>query len=178
MNHRFVWGAALMFATGAPAQVSPYAGEQARTIKSLSDQEQRSLLAGEGAGLARAAELNGYPGPAHVLEHADALALSPAQRASTQALHDAHKARASRLGQSLVEAERALDTAFASRQVDAQRLHRLMAEIGARQAAVREEHLRTHLEQAELLTASQVRQYGVLRGYTAAHPAQHQHHTR
>lgn len=176
MTSRFLWSAALLFAGGAFAQPSPYAGEQARAIKALSEQEQRSLLAGEGAGLARAAELNGFPGPAHVLEHADALGLTPAQRAATQALRDAHRQRAIRLGQALVEAERALDTAFASRSIDAARLQRLTAEIGSRQAAVREEHLRTHLEQTELLTAPQVRQYAVLRGYASAPATHHRHH--
>ena len=37
-------------------------------IKSLSQDDQSALLAGRGMGLARPAELNGYPGPAHVLE--------------------------------------------------------------------------------------------------------------
>ncbi len=36
--------------------------------------------------LAQAAELNGYPGPLHVLELADALELTPEQRARTQSL--------------------------------------------------------------------------------------------
>ncbi len=170
--------AALLGPAAVLAQLSPYAGEQARTIKSLSDQEQRSLLAGEGAGLARAAELNGYPGPAHVLEHAQALALTPEQHAATQALREAHKERASRLGEALVESERKLDQAFASRQIDAQRLSQLMADIAERQAAVREEHLRTHLQQTELLSPWQVRHYAVLRGYAGGHGSQHQpsHH--
>ena len=46
---------------------SPYAGEERREIKSLSPQEIGDYLAGKGMGLAKAAELNGYPGPAHVL---------------------------------------------------------------------------------------------------------------
>jgi hypothetical protein len=58
------------------AQTSPYAGQEQRPIKALSDQEVAALLAGQGAGFAKAAELNGYPGPMHVLELADRLALS------------------------------------------------------------------------------------------------------
>ena len=55
---------------------SPYAGMQARSIKALSEQQIADLKAGRGMGLALAAELNGYPGPAHVLEVADQLGLS------------------------------------------------------------------------------------------------------
>ena len=46
----------------------PYAGQQARPIKSLSDDDIAALREGEGMGMAKAAELNGYPGPAHVLQ--------------------------------------------------------------------------------------------------------------
>src|SRR5688500_491116 len=53
-------------AAGAAESHAPYAGQQSRDIKSLSEQEIAALLAGQGAGLAKAAELNGYPGPAHV----------------------------------------------------------------------------------------------------------------
>jgi hypothetical protein len=39
----------------------PYAGQQARTIKALSDEDIAALRKGEGMGMAKAAELNGYP---------------------------------------------------------------------------------------------------------------------
>lgn len=42
---------------------SPYTGEQAREIKALSADEVNAYLNGQGAGLAKAAELNRYPGP-------------------------------------------------------------------------------------------------------------------
>jgi hypothetical protein len=56
-------------------------------------------------GFAKAAELNGYPGPAHVLELADELVLTPKQRARAQALKDSMKNAAS-LGARLVDTER------------------------------------------------------------------------
>ncbi|MBT2326834.1 hypothetical protein J7E62_31490 [Variovorax paradoxus] len=71
---------ALALSVSAPAQHGPYAGEQQRAIKSLSEKDIADLQAGQGMGLAKAAELNGYPGPAHVLEHADALQLTAVQR--------------------------------------------------------------------------------------------------
>ena len=47
----------------------PYAGLEGRRTKALSEEDAAGLLAGRGMGLALAAELNGYPGPLHVLEH-------------------------------------------------------------------------------------------------------------
>ena len=150
------------------SQDTPYAGQQDRSIKSLSHQDMEDLLAGQGMGLAKAAELNGYPGPAHVLEHAKALALSDAQREATEALMRAHKARARTLGAELVKSERDMDRAFAHGGIDRALLAKLTGDIGKGQAALREEHLRTHLEQTALLTPEQVRRYAELRGYTSA----------
>ncbi|MDZ7748093.1 MAG: hypothetical protein U5K43_03955 [Halofilum sp. (in: g-proteobacteria)] len=53
-------------AAPAAAAESPYAGQETRAIASLSPEEVQGYLAGEGKGMARAAELNGHPGPAHV----------------------------------------------------------------------------------------------------------------
>ena len=47
---------------------APYAGMTTRQVKALSEQQVADLRAGRGMGLALAAELNGYPGPMHVLE--------------------------------------------------------------------------------------------------------------
>jgi len=158
------------------APATPYAGLEQRDIRALSAQQVDDLLHGRGMALALAAELNGWPGPAHVLEHADALHLSPAQRSATEALMAAHQARAIALGQQIVEAERALDRAFRDRTITPTTLDEQTARIGALQAALRAEHLRTHLEQTALLHAPQVARYDALRGYAggAAAPG-HQH---
>ncbi|TFZ06020.1 periplasmic heavy metal sensor [Ramlibacter henchirensis] len=158
---------ASLVASASLAQVGPYAGQQDRAIKALSERDIAELRQGQGMGLAKAAELNGYPGPAHVLEHAAALSLTPAQRSASEALMHGHKARARELGESVIEAERALDNAFASRRVDSALLQRLTSEIGLRQARLREEHLRAHLEQAALLEPQQVERYRQLRGYAS-----------
>ena len=71
------------FAETVP-QPSAYVGQQTRAIKSLSEQDVDDLLAGRGTGFAKAAELNGYPGPAHVLELREPLTLSEAQLGATQ----------------------------------------------------------------------------------------------
>ena len=47
---------------------SPYRGQTSTEIRGLTENEISELRQGHGMGLARAAELNGYPGPRHVLD--------------------------------------------------------------------------------------------------------------
>lgn len=88
-----------------------------------------------------------------------------------------HKATARTLGGQLVDAERALDTAFAQKQIDAQRITELTQRIGQLQATLRAEHLQTHLQQTALLQPQQIERYQSLRGYdkSAGHAHQHTH---
>jgi uncharacterized cupredoxin-like copper-binding protein len=158
---------------GHGAAATPYAGLQSREIKALSPEDTRSLLEGQGMQLALPAELNGYPGPVHVLEHADALQLNPEQRSATQALMHAHKAQARALGEQLVQAERDLDRAFQAKTLTEAELDRRTASIAALQGQLRASHLRTHLQQTALLEPHQVAQYQHLRGYTPVHTQQH-----
>jgi Spy/CpxP family protein refolding chaperone len=160
--------------TGAVA-ASPYAGEQSREIKSLSASEIKALHQGAGMGYAKAAELNGYPGPMHVLELARPLQLSAEQRQASEQLMAQHKATARTLGRQLVDAERALDTAFAQKQIDAQRITELTQRIGNLQATLRAEHLQTHLRQTALLQPQQIERYQSLRGYDKSAGHAHQH---
>lgn len=161
---------------------SPYAGQQARDIKALSPSQTADLLAGKGMEQAKAAELNGYPGPMHVLELAGPLALSPTQTEASETLMARHKAEARDLGGKLVQAERELDAAFAGQRIDAAQVDALTQRIGLLQAQLRGAHLHTHLQQTGLLTAPQVARYAELRGYAAAPgtstPAAGSGHTR
>src|SRR5690242_13138834 len=113
--------ASIAFVTSVHAQ-TPYAGMQTRSIKALSEQQIADLGAGRGMGLALAAELNGYPGPSHVLELADKLELSADQRAGMQRLFDSMKAEAMPLGARLIEQEAELDRQFAARTVTSESL--------------------------------------------------------
>ncbi|MCD6078207.1 MAG: hypothetical protein K0R89_2145 [Ramlibacter sp.] len=155
---------------GHGSAAGPYAGLQDREIKALSEEETRSLLDAQGMRMALAAELNGYPGPAHVLEHAQALALTPSQLAASRSLMEAHKAQARALGERAVAAERALDRAFAARALSEADVDRWTAEIARLQGELRASHLRTHLRQTALLTPAQVDRYQQLRGYAAGRP--------
>lgn len=58
---------------------TPYAGMQNRAIKSLSDSDIQALRRGGGWGLALPAELNGMPGPVHLLELKDQIPLATDQ---------------------------------------------------------------------------------------------------
>jgi hypothetical protein len=57
-----------VFSETTPSLKSKYAGEEKREIKSLSATDIEELQNGKGWGLAKAAELNGIPGPVHLLE--------------------------------------------------------------------------------------------------------------
>lgn len=160
-------------AQGAPAY-QPYAGLGGRAIASLSDAQIADLRAGRGMGLALPAEMNGYPGPSHTLEHAAALDLTAEQRSRTQALFDAMKAEAIPLGERLIAQEATLQRLFASRSVRPETLEDATSAIGRTQAALRTAHLRYHLAMMEVLTPDQVRRYGEIRGYGST-PAGHRH---
>jgi hypothetical protein len=139
-------------ASAAIAQESPYTGYQGRAIKALSAEEVEGYLGGAGMGFALAAELNGYPGPKHVLELADSLGLD-----------------------AVVEWERALDSLFSARAITPERLEKHTAEIGILQAEVRYVHLLAHLETVGVLTDEQVVRYGRLRGYGDPAHGDHRH---
>lgn len=167
----------LFFATDVPAQ-SPYAGEEQRRIKSLSAERIEALQAGYGLGYAKAAELNGYPGPKHVLELADDLELDADQIRNTEALFESMRERAGELGRELIAAEAELEAAFAGQTVTRERLVELVSRSARIEGQLRLIHLQAHLQQAELLDEEQVSDYLRLRGYrdqAGAHRHRHGH---
>ena len=166
----FVVALALPFAVMAqhhPSQhlPQPYAGLDARPVKALSAEQLADLRAGRGMGLALPAELNGYPGPTHVLELAGPLGLTPEQRGRTEALVVAMKAEAIPLGERLIADETALDRLFAEKRATVGTLGTAAANVGTAQAALRAAHLRYHLDMMAVLTPEQVARYAALRGY-------------
>lgn len=154
---------------------APYAGQEIRSIKALSSEEIGGLLKGEGMGMAKPAELNGYPGPAHVLALAHELKLTQVQRAQVQAIFDRMKAQAKQLGAELVERERALDQLFASGEVTADRLFAETAAVSEIQGRLRSVHLTAHVQTKPLLRDHQIALYSKLRGYGHGAPKQHRH---
>jgi Spy/CpxP family protein refolding chaperone len=151
-----------------PQAHQPYAGLQARPVKALSDQQIADLKAGRGMGLALAAELNGYPGPLHVLELATPLGLSDDQRAKVAGLFDTMKREAVPLGERLIAAETALDQLFADRTITPSSLGEATRGIASLQGELRLAHLKYHLATVELLTPEQATRYSTLRGYAGS----------
>lgn len=152
----------------AHADPSRYAGEQTRPIKALSEGEVTQLLNGHGMGLARAAELNSYPGPRHVLDLAAELKLTPAQTTELNRVFDAMKAAALPLGRELVARETELDRLFTGRTASPDAVLALTREIGRLQGELRAVHLNAHVATVGLLQPAQVARYDGLRGYTTA----------
>lgn len=155
----------------APAHAAPvaqpYAGMEGRRIKALSAEDVAGLLAGRGMALALAAELNGYPGPMHVLEHAEALSLTGAQRAVAEGLRSRMLDEARTLGARIVALEEELDRLFAGGAADTGRLAVLTASLGVLNGRLREVHLATHIAMRDALTPEQRTDYARLRGYTS-----------
>ena len=159
---------AIVWLAPLAAEESPYSGLEAREIKALSKQQVAAYLGGEGMGLALAGELNGYPGPKHVLELADQLDLSPFQRERVGRIFEAMQSQAISLGKRIVEAEGALDTLFADGSIEPESLKAATSEIGRLQGQLRAIHLQAHLETEDLLSVHQVHRYVQLRGYSGS----------
>jgi Spy/CpxP family protein refolding chaperone len=174
MKLRFATAVFLSLIASAVLAASPYAGEEGREIKALSAEDVDAYLTGQGMGFAKAAELNGYAGPKHVLELASELDLNAEQRTRTRALFASMQTKAVALGRQLVDAERKLDRLFASTSITQGSLQESVARIGELQADVRAAHLEAHLEQAKILTPEQRARYLRLRGYHAS-GAHHAH---
>lgn len=152
---------------GASPGEQPYAGLESRAIKALAPSEVEDLRQGNGMGMALPAELNGYPGPRHVLDLAEELNLTRHQRHVTEQAFTQMKNHAEALGEQVIAAEQRLDALFA----DGRATEALVAEASAHAAALRGElravHLSYHLQMKALLSANQVERYNHLRGYSS-----------
>ncbi len=162
--------------TAEQAAKQPYAGQQHRALKALSKQEIADYLAGTGMGMAKAAELNGWPGPSHLLEIADKLKLSASSRTKIRVVFTKMKTKATSLGRAIIAAERLLDREFASGRGNASAIVTLIDRIARLKGRLRSVHLLAHIEVRPLLTRHQVALYNQLRGYGA--PGGHRGHHR
>lgn len=146
---------------------APYAGMQERQIKSLSDRDVEELRQGRGWGLALPAELNGHPGPVHLLELRDELALTREQVDTITQIFEDMKSDAIAAGERLISAEAALSDAFAGKSPDTKTLRELVADAAQARAELRFIHLSRHLSTPALLSQDQIETYSLLRGYAS-----------
>lgn len=151
---------------------TPYSGQEAREISAWSDSQLEDLRAGAGLGYALPAELNGLPGPSHVLELAEELDLDPETIATIEAIFQSMRQRAQALGEALIAVEADLDEAFESGSATADEILRLTAEASEIEGRLRAVHLIAHLETAPLLTGHQRMLYAQARGYSDGHDGQ------
>ncbi len=132
---------------------------------SLSDEQRAQYLNGEGMGMAKAAELNHYPGPRHVLDMADQLGLSPGFLESTRALYQEVHEKAAALGRQIVAREDELNALFRDQRADVEKVKQMTAEIATLQGQLRALHLTTHIRERALLTPEQIAKYDALRSH-------------
>lgn len=158
--------------TGESAIVSPYAGQEGREIKALSPEDIGGLLAGAGTpfgGMAKPAELNGYPGPRNVLDAVEAgeFLVSEQQMDKIESLYGSMRLEAIGIGEEIIELETTVDDAFAERSISGELLQESIFESGRLRSQLRMTHLQTHLSMVESLTPDQVERYNKLRGYVS-----------
>lgn len=145
---------------------APYAGLETREVKSLSEQDIEEIRRGGGWGLALPAELNGRPGPAHLLELKDDLGLSAEQVLAITEIYEAMRADAIAAGERFIAAEAAVSDAFEGTDLSEDVLQGLLVEAAEARADLRFVHLSRHLETPDLLTEAQIQKYNALRGYS------------
>jgi Spy/CpxP family protein refolding chaperone len=130
---------------------------------------------GAGLGYALAAEINGYPGPMHVLELSNQLELTQEQRQRTQTVFDRMRKAAIEAGEALIAAEAHLDRMFAMRHASPDRIAAQTQVAAAQEARLRAIHLSAHLEMMDILSPGQIESYSRIRGYagSAGHGGHH-----
>lgn len=150
-------------------EMSPYAGQQDRSIKYLAAGEVTALKEGKGkalGGLAKPAELNSYPGPRHVLDMSGKLDLSAGQKQKIQSLFEDMKKEAKGVGQKFLKVEQQIDDAYADETMTDAKLERLLERSGELYGELRYTHLAYHFQTKDVLSSKQIQQYDELRGYS------------
>ena len=163
-------GLAAEASENASSHHSKYAGQQSREIKSLSAEDIAELKRGGGWGLAKAAELNGVPGPIHLLEMKNEIGLDEAQRSAIGAIYRRMKSRAIIHGERLIDLERRLESGFRNRTITDALLRDSLSAIAETKKELRYVHLAAHIETLKVLSEKQIRTYNTLRGYSKADP--------
>jgi hypothetical protein len=169
----------MLLATGGSANADdgadkrPYAGQQTRDVTTLSADDIAQIEAGASWGLAKPAELNGYPGPAHVLELAEKPKLTSEQREAVTEIFHAMKIVAIAAGKLFLVSERRVDAVFRSGKAARDQLPEAVMDAAMRRASMRLVHLEAHISTAAPLSEHQRRQYDQDAGGRHGHGAHH-----
>lgn len=166
-----IFGTNLYFSlTHATPHTSPYAGQEQREIKTLATDDINDLQNGRGWGLAKAAELNGFPGPIHILQMKREIHLNKEQEQKIIELYEKMKQQAIPLGNRLIQLEKELNQLFANKLITDDLLREKLDTIMDVRKQLRFVHLSAHLQTPSILTSQQVEQYNQLRGYKELDP--------
>lgn len=148
---------------------SPYAGQQNRKLKAFPARVVQKLKKGSGMpfyGMAKAAELNSYPGPKHILDASDKMQLTDEQEVQIQTIFDEMHQQAILLGDSLLTVEQRIDDAFSSQSIKRGQLQQWVNQSAEIYGQLRFCHLQAHLKARNVLTEKQIEHYDKWRGYT------------
>ena len=156
----------VVIANEKEAHKSNYTGEIDRVIKSLSAKDIEDLTLGNGMGFAKAAELNGYPGPKHVLDMQEELSLEKEQIRSIKLIFEEMKSQAQLQGQTLISLEKSLNEHFSNASITNDVLEGALKNISEVRSNLRYIHLSAHIQTTEILSESQIKKYNQLRGYS------------
>ena len=121
------------------------------------------LIKGAGAGVAKYADNNGYPGPKHILDMRDTLRLTQQQEQKIQVLFDEMKRNAVAKGKQIIEREERLEAMFRRGFATTVEVNSLSSEIGKLRGELRAVHLTTHIAARKILTKEQTAQYNSIR---------------
>ena len=148
--------------------ISKYIGQENRIIKSLSSEDIESLETGTGdafGGMAKLAELNGYPGPRHILDLGKELGLTTVQKENITIIYNDMKREALKLGQEILQIEKTANELFANKSISDSELQQLILKSAENYGKLRYIHLTTHLKMIGILSQEQIILYNTLRGY-------------
>lgn len=162
--------AASIIALPQNIQATNYSGQQNRAIKSLSQSDIEDLENGRGWGLAKPAELNGLPGPVHLLEYEAQLGLSEQQVEAITDIYAMMNEQAKQLGQRYIDQERKLENLLLESDISEDQLQAQVLANAKLLGELRYTHLRAHLQTPEILNAAQIDKYNALRGYSSGSP--------
>lgn len=160
------------------AAASPYAGLETRQIKAMSADDIEGYRQGLGMSLALAAELNGYPGPRHVLDLSSELGLTNRQAIQMEGLFTEMQHQARALGKTLIGQESRLEHLFVSGRVTENALNAAVLAIADTKGRLRFVHLKYHLDTKVILSAQQLERYNELRGYHTQNESHAGHHMK
>lgn len=147
---------------------STYADQEKSPIASLTLQDYDFLKSGSGmalGGMAKAAELNGFPGPKHILEMKEQLELTSLQTKKIEDIFNRMNERSRKLGEAYLSLEAMLDQEFKKASINEEILANLVEKASELQGKLRLSHLQAHLESRPLLNEKQLKLYSKLRGY-------------